>query len=102
MRVVKAGKRFPLGKFGEERRHVGGQQIHRCDRTGAWGSVAGSLLPSPWLRCGNVKIAPACRTCERPRCVASCKRNAIRKERGSVVIDATACVECGGCARACP
>lgn len=60
------------------------------------------MLAGRWLTCGTVKIAPTCRTCERPKCLVACKRNAIRKANRRVLIDEKACVKCGRCVKACP
>lgn len=70
--------------------------IKACRKAG------GSLLAGRWVECGTVKIAPACRTCESPKCLVACKRNAIRKANRRVLIDEKACVKCGRCVRACP
>lgn len=70
--------------------------IKACKKKG------GSLLANHWVECGTVKIAPACRTCESPRCLVACKKNAIRKENGRVLIDEKTCVKCGLCVRVCP
>lgn len=64
--------------------------------------AGGSLLAGRWVECGTVKIAPTCRTCERPKCIVACKRNAIRKANRRVLIDEKACVKCGQCVKACP
>lgn len=70
--------------------------IKACRKAG------GSFLAGRWVECGSVKIAPTCRTCESPKCLVACKRNAIRKAKRRVLIDEKACVKCGRCVRACP
>ncbi len=70
--------------------------IKACRKTG------GSLLAGRWVERGTVKIAPACRTCESPKCLVACKQNAIRKTNRQILIDEKACVKCGLCVRACP
>jgi carbon-monoxide dehydrogenase iron sulfur subunit len=47
-------------------------------------------------------IALACRKCEIPRCVNSCKRDAlIQLPDGSIAIDNSKCDSCGWCVEAC-
>lgn len=65
-------------------------------------SCPNKFLDADWLELGTIRLAPVCRNCCNPRCVSSCKKNAIRKDNGRITIDPVACVRCGMCARACP
>lgn len=60
------------------------------------------LLDESWADAGTVRIAPVCRNCGDPSCVAACKRDAMRKAGNRVVVDEEMCVGCGMCAVACP
>lgn len=60
------------------------------------------LLDGTWTDAGMVRIAPVCRNCSSPRCIAACKRGAMHKAGGGVVVDEALCVGCGTCAAACP
>lgn len=60
------------------------------------------LLDRPWTNAGIVMIAPVCRNCKNPRCIAACKRDAMRKVGIAVIVEEALCVGCGMCAGACP
>lgn len=59
------------------------------------------LLDRRWTDAGAVRIAPVCRNCSDPRCVATCKSGAMRKAGDLVIVDEESCVGCGMCAEAC-
>ena len=60
------------------------------------------LLDKPWTNAGIVMIAPVCRNCSSPRCLAACKRGAMRKVGIAVIVEEALCIGCGMCASACP
>ena len=78
------------------------------------GPVDASETPSPeawtqdddgaWTLDGyTYYVSLACNHCAEPACMDVCPVGAISKnERGLVLIDEDACVECGRCAKACP
>lgn len=56
------------------------------------------------VRIGDViRMAMACRLCEKPPCVASCPRDALRQEEdtGVIIVDEDKCDGCGWCFMAC-
>jgi len=50
----------------------------------------------------TIRVSVTCRFCEKPPCVASCPRNALRSnENGVISVDEERCTGCGWCIVAC-
>jgi len=56
------------------------------------------------IRIGHFIIPYACKQCDDPLCVASCKKGAVVRDpvKGALVLDRDKCIGCGLCAKKCP
>ncbi|MBI4687523.1 MAG: 4Fe-4S dicluster domain-containing protein [Nitrospirae bacterium] len=56
------------------------------------------------VRIGHFILPYACKQCDEPQCIKSCKKGAVKRDDASGVLylDKNVCVGCGLCAKKCP
>jgi len=56
------------------------------------------------VRIGHVVMPYACKGCDDPLCMSSCRKGAIKRdeETGCLYLEKESCIGCGQCARKCP
>jgi len=78
-------------------------QCDTCERSCA-GRFINQRNVRNGIKIGHIIIPYACKQCDNPKCIESCKKDANRKNvsTGAVYLDRELCIGCGACARKCP